>query len=130
MTFHLQQENVYLSSEDEHPTTEKKYEDGSLRKKGIKAICRKDFAPSNYSKVCELHFAEDTIGRNTEVYDKKTGHKMCSFDTLLTAKLCFAIYISMSSNPARECPKLRQQRIENEHLQRPIQENINSKQKF
>ncbi|GFV55104.1 hypothetical protein TNCV_2623251 [Trichonephila clavipes] len=37
-----------------------------LRKKWIQAISRKDFAPSKYSKVCELHFLDDAIRRYTE----------------------------------------------------------------
>ncbi|GFV85073.1 THAP-type domain-containing protein [Trichonephila clavipes] len=37
-----------------------------LRKKWIQAISRKDFAPSKYSKVCELHFSDDAIRRYTK----------------------------------------------------------------
>ncbi|GFT51925.1 toll-like receptor 4 [Trichonephila clavipes] len=37
-----------------------------LRKKWIQAISRKDFVPSKYSKVCELHFSDDAIRRYTE----------------------------------------------------------------
>ncbi|GFT05360.1 retrovirus-related Pol polyprotein from transposon opus [Trichonephila clavipes] len=37
-----------------------------LRKKWIQAISRKDFAPSKYSEVCELHFLDDAIRRYTE----------------------------------------------------------------
>ncbi|GFT92158.1 hypothetical protein NPIL_664671 [Nephila pilipes] len=87
--------------------------DDSLSKKGIKANCRKDFAPSNYSKVCELHFAEEAIRKNTKVYDEKTGIKIS-----VLLKYCrlqnFAVpsifpncpkYLSMSSNPALECPE-------------------------
>ncbi|GFX44523.1 hypothetical protein TNCV_4713491 [Trichonephila clavipes] len=37
-----------------------------LRKKWIQAISRKDFAPSKYSKVCELHFLDNAIRRYTE----------------------------------------------------------------
>ncbi|GFV17020.1 hypothetical protein TNCV_270711, partial [Trichonephila clavipes] len=37
-----------------------------LRKKWIQAISKKDFVPSKYSKVCELHFSDDAIRRYTE----------------------------------------------------------------
>ncbi|GFY48300.1 ADP-ribosylation factor-like protein 6 [Trichonephila inaurata madagascariensis] len=49
----------------------------SLRKKWMQVISRKDFAPSKYSKVCELHFSDDAIRRYTEAYDEKTGEKIC-----------------------------------------------------
>ncbi|GFT03586.1 hypothetical protein NPIL_93131 [Nephila pilipes] len=55
----------------------------SLRKKWIKAICRKDFTPANYFKVCELHFAKEAIRRNAEAYDEKSEIKI---DVLL--KIC------------------------------------------
>ncbi|GFT74884.1 ADP-ribosylation factor-like protein 6 [Nephila pilipes] len=95
--------------------------DDSLRKKWIKAICRKDFAPSNYSKVCELHFAEEAIKRNTEVYDEKTGMKIdvplkCCRLRKLAVPTIFPNcpkYISKSLNRARECPEQMQ---ENEDL--------------
>ncbi|GFS75401.1 hypothetical protein NPIL_177091 [Nephila pilipes] len=80
--------------------------------------------------VCELHFAEEAIRRNTEVYDEKTGMK-----NDVPLKICrlqkFAVptlfpncpkYISKSPNPVRECLEQRRQRIENEHIQRSIQE--------
>ncbi|GFW95154.1 ADP-ribosylation factor-like protein 6 [Trichonephila clavipes] len=48
-----------------------------LRNKWIQAISRKDFAPSKYSKVCELHFSDDAIRRYTKAYNEKTGEKIC-----------------------------------------------------
>ncbi|GFT57143.1 THAP-type domain-containing protein [Trichonephila clavipes] len=100
-----------------------------LRKKWIQAISRKDFAPSKYSKVCELHFSDDAIRRYTEAYNEKTGEKICvplkryrlqnfAVPTIFTD---FPTYLSNSGNPTRECPEQRLQRLENEHLQRSIQ---------
>ncbi|GFX30383.1 transposable element P transposase [Trichonephila clavipes] len=100
-----------------------------LRKKWIQAISRKDFAPSKFSKVCELHFSDDTIRRYTEAYNEKTGEKICgplkryrlhdfAVPTIFTD---FPTYLSNSGNPTRECPEKRLQRLENEHLQRSIQ---------
>ncbi|GFS34283.1 THAP-type domain-containing protein [Trichonephila inaurata madagascariensis] len=110
----------------------------SLRKKSMQAISRKVFAPSNYSKVCELHFSDDAIRRYTETYDIKTGEKICvhlkrfrlqNF-AVPTIFKDFPTYLSNSANPARECPEQRLQRLENEHLQRSIQASIISKEEF
>ncbi|GFU49125.1 transposable element P transposase [Trichonephila clavipes] len=110
----------------------------SLRKKCLQAISRKDFAPSKYSKVYELHFSDDAIRRYTEVYNEKTGEKICvplkgfrlqnfAVPTIFTD---FPTYLSNSRNPARECPEQRLQRLENEHLQRSLQASIISKEEF
>ncbi|GFX51755.1 hypothetical protein TNCV_5014571 [Trichonephila clavipes] len=104
----------------------------SLRKKWIQAISRKDFAPSKYSKVCELHFSDDAMRSYNEAYNEKTGEKICvplkrfrlqnfAEPTIFTD---FPTYLSNSGNPARECPEQRLQKLENEHLQRSIQASI------
>ncbi|GFW59901.1 putative RNA-directed DNA polymerase from transposon BS [Trichonephila clavipes] len=109
-----------------------------LRKKWIQAISRKDFAPSKFSKVCELHFSDDAIRRYTEAYNENTGEKTCvplkrcrlhdfAVPTIFTD---FPTYLSNSGNPTRECPEKRLQRLENEHLQRSIQASIISKEEF
>ncbi|GFX55398.1 THAP-type domain-containing protein [Trichonephila clavipes] len=109
-----------------------------LRKKWIQAISRKDFAPSKFSKVCELHFSDDAIRRYTEAYNEKTGEKICvslkryrlhnfAVPTIFTD---FPTYLSNSGNPTRECPEKRLQRLENEHLQRSIQASVISKEEF
>ncbi|GFU22440.1 ADP-ribosylation factor-like protein 6 [Trichonephila clavipes] len=109
-----------------------------LRNKWIQAISRKAFAPSKYSKVCELHFSDDAIRRCTKVYNEKTGEKICvplkgfrlqnfAVPTIFTH---FPTYLSNSGNPARECPEQRLQRLENELLQRSIQVSIISKEEF
>ncbi|GFS67540.1 MOB kinase activator-like 3 [Nephila pilipes] len=81
----------------------------------IKAIYKKDFIPSNFFKVCELHFAQEAI-RYTEVYNEKTGNKInvplkhCrlqKFAVLSIFPNC-PKYISKSSNSAQECPEQRQ----------------------
>ncbi|GFT66719.1 hypothetical protein TNCV_1394881 [Trichonephila clavipes] len=36
---------------------------------------KKDFAPSKFSKVCELHFSDDAIRRYTEAYNEKTERR-------------------------------------------------------
>ncbi|GFT29683.1 hypothetical protein NPIL_496371, partial [Nephila pilipes] len=88
--------------------------------------------------VCELHFAEEAIRRNTEVYDENTRMKidvplkLCRLQKLAVPTIfpnC-PKYISKSSNPARKCPEQRWQRIENEHSQRSIQESTISKEEF
>ncbi|GFX43876.1 ADP-ribosylation factor-like protein 6 [Trichonephila clavipes] len=107
-----------------------------LRKKWIEAISRKDFAPSKYSKVCELHFSADAIRRYTKAYNEKTGEKICmplkgfrlqnfAVPTIFTD---FPTYLYNSGNPAWECLEQRLQRLENEHLQRSIQASIISKE--
>ncbi|GFX45952.1 hypothetical protein TNCV_2163271 [Trichonephila clavipes] len=48
-----------------------------LRKNGYKLFQKKDFAPSKYSKICELHFLDNAIRRYTEAYNEKTGEKIC-----------------------------------------------------
>ncbi|GFT62346.1 ADP-ribosylation factor-like protein 6 [Nephila pilipes] len=99
--------------------------DDSLRKKWIKAICKKDFIPSNYSMVSELHFTEDAIFRKTEVYDEKTGIKIsvplkrCRLKSFAVSSIfpnCLK-YFSMSLNPAQNCSEQRLKLIENDHLQ-------------
>ncbi|GFY49438.1 hypothetical protein TNIN_403361 [Trichonephila inaurata madagascariensis] len=91
-------------------------------------------ATASGKKICELHFADDSIRRNSKAYDEKTGEKICvplkrlrlqNFVVPIIFK-SFPKYLSNSTNPARECPEHRQQRLENEHFQRSIQENIHS----
>ncbi|GFS91624.1 THAP-type domain-containing protein [Trichonephila clavipes] len=107
-----------------------------LRKKCIQTISRKDFAPSKYLKVCELHFSDER--RYTEAYNEKTGERKCvplkrfrlqnfAVPTIFTD---FLTYLSNSGNPARECPEQRLQRLENEHLHHSIQASIISKEEF
>ncbi|GFY07507.1 THAP-type domain-containing protein [Trichonephila clavipes] len=89
-------------------------------------------------KVCELHFSDDAIRRYTEAYNEKTGEKICvplkrlrlqnfAVPTIFTD---FPTYLSISGNPARECPEQRLQRFENEHLQLSTQASIISKEEF
>ncbi|GFW13681.1 hypothetical protein TNCV_1211471 [Trichonephila clavipes] len=109
-----------------------------LRNKWIQGISRKDFAPSKYSKVCELYFSDDAIQRYTTAYNEKTGEKICvplkgfrlqnfAVPTIFTD---FPTYLSNSGNPTHECPEQRLQRLENEHLQCSIQASIISKDEF
>ncbi|GFU55483.1 putative transposable element [Trichonephila clavipes] len=105
-----------------------------LRKKWIQAISRKDFAPSKYSKVCELHFSGDAIRSNAEAYNEKTGEKICvplkGFRLQNFAVPTIFTDLSNSVNPTRECPEKILQGLENEHLQRSIQASIISKEEF
>ncbi|XP_035233581.1 THAP domain-containing protein 1-like [Stegodyphus dumicola] len=48
-----------------------------LRKQWIWNCKRKDgFKPTKHSKVCELHFKQEDVLRQTEFFDEKTGKKI------------------------------------------------------
>ncbi|GBL73880.1 hypothetical protein AVEN_230826-1 [Araneus ventricosus] len=47
--------------------------DERLRKKWLHAIPRKDFNITKDSKVCEKHFKDGEVMRNSTFYNEKTG---------------------------------------------------------
>ncbi|GFV94148.1 ADP-ribosylation factor-like protein 6 [Trichonephila clavipes] len=108
-----------------------------LRKKWIQAISRKDFAPSKYSKVSELHFLDDAIRRYTEAYNEKTGEKICVPKRFRLQNFAVpTIFIQISSHIflildiPLENVLSRLQRLENEHLLHSIQASIIFKEEF
>lgn len=50
--------------------------DSDLCKKWVSAIPRKDFIPTKYTRVCELHFAKDNIINVSTASDSKTGQSI------------------------------------------------------
>ncbi|XP_067127710.1 THAP domain-containing protein 1-like [Centruroides vittatus] len=106
-----------------------------LQSQWIRAICRENFVPTKYSKVCELHFHDHEIERTACDYDSKTGEKLTVtlnhprlVEGAVPSKLpnCPKYLSDKKTAVAREAPSKRKERLENEALKATIQESVTS----
>ncbi|GBM41413.1 hypothetical protein AVEN_172191-1 [Araneus ventricosus] len=111
--------------------------DERLREKWLHAIRRTDFKITKNSKVCEKHFKDGEVLRNSTFYNEKTGETISA--PLKRPKLkenavpsifpgCPS-YMS-SSSAIRESPSKKRQRLEQEQINFAVKESLNSKHEY
>ncbi|XP_049269019.1 uncharacterized protein LOC119382267 [Rhipicephalus sanguineus] len=98
-------------------------QDDELRRKWLRAIPRDSFIPSQYSRVCELHFAPEDITQEASYIDEETGRTVTA--PLLSPRILPGVIPSkFPSCPAflskecarRESPDSKRQ-LSRQHLQ-------------
>ncbi|GBO00858.1 hypothetical protein AVEN_54837-1 [Araneus ventricosus] len=111
--------------------------DERLREKWLHAIRRTDFKITKNSKVCEKHFKDGEVLRNSTFCNEKTGETISA--PLKRPKLkenavpsifpgCPS-YMS-SSSAIRESPSKKRQRLEQEQIHFAVKESLNSKHEY
>ena len=67
------------NGDDSHVTLHSFPQDAELREKWIRAIPRKDFVPSTYSRLCSLHFQQcDFLDARTDSNKSRLKNKSCT----------------------------------------------------
>ncbi|GBO38635.1 hypothetical protein AVEN_122173-1 [Araneus ventricosus] len=120
--------------------------DERLREKWLHAIPRKDFnITKNYKinfsigffRVCEKHFKDGEVLRNSTFYNEKTGETISA--PVKRPKLKENVVPSIfpgcpsymsSSSAIRESPSKKRQRLEQEHIDLAVKESLNSKHEY
>ncbi|GBN94534.1 hypothetical protein AVEN_186229-1, partial [Araneus ventricosus] len=111
--------------------------DERLREKWLHAIPRKDFNITKNSKVCEKHFKDGEVLRNSTFYNEKTGETTSA--PMKRPKLKENVVPSIfpgcpsymsSSSAIRESPSKKRQRLEQEQIDLAVKESLNSKHEY
>ncbi|GBN57736.1 hypothetical protein AVEN_255023-1 [Araneus ventricosus] len=107
--------------------------DERLRAKWLHAIPRKDFNITKNSKVCEKHFKDGEVLRNSTFYNEKTGETISA--PMKRPKLKENVVPSIipgcpsymsSSSAIRESPSKKRQRLEQEQIDLAVKESLNN----
>jgi hypothetical protein len=111
--------------------------DEENRRKWVNAIHRKNFSPTPYTKVCELHFTEGDFNIYSEAVDEKTGNVIrvkLSNPTLKSTAIPTVFPNSPSylttKNFVRENLDDRRTRKNNDSLRAAINESLVSKREY
>ncbi|XP_055924540.1 uncharacterized protein LOC129956631 [Argiope bruennichi] len=108
-----------------------------LKKKWLSAIHREGFYPTQHSRVCELHFKKNDIERETSLFDSKSGKLLSAplkYPRLVIGAIpsqmpnC-AAYMS-SSTFHRENPEIKKMKLEQQYVEKALQESIIEKKKY
>lgn len=108
--------------------------DEEMKQKWISAIPRSNLKLSKASKVCELHFHECDIEKETSVYDETSGKKITvalqryRLKKTAVPKLFPGCPYLTSNQRRREDPDVRKFCLENEQLQLSFQQSLQIKE--
>ncbi|GBN38719.1 hypothetical protein AVEN_66626-1 [Araneus ventricosus] len=104
--------------------------DERLREKWLHTISRTDFKITKNSKVCEKHFKDGEVLRNSTFYNEKTGETISA--PMKRPKLKENVVPSIfpgcpsymsSSSAIRESPSKKRQQLEQEQIDLAVKEN-------
>ncbi|XP_035211891.1 THAP domain-containing protein 2-like [Stegodyphus dumicola] len=100
-----------------------------LRKQWIWNCKRKDgFKPTKHSKVCELHFKQEDVLRQTEFFDEKTGKEDHYTIVISSFKECVQFRVLFPDGPShlsssvssRESPEHKRLKREQDALEKAL----------
>ena len=111
-----------VSSDDTKPALFRFPKDEELLKKWIRAIPRKDWKPTNASRICEKHFHQDdlTMFSSDRRNDRKNARKTLTLRSLRVKPDAFPqlfpnlpAYLSSKPSTSRSCNSTSAARIDN-----------------